>query len=196
MQSIRLRALTRTGEPYIFEPADVPVRIWEDAFILARRPNSPILRLSSLVRMMDHMDVGEGDRVLIDGQEYTARYYRGFYFEDADGNKIPSNNVTQCKVFSLGTETMSRIQFRTRTGAFQLSAILGYVNGKVYTAHDRIAFQPEELKVSAGFVYQGQKLCYGDKVDGVPLSMLRGRPVIAVYGGYLEIPDHKLITVG
>ena len=193
MQSLRLRALTRKGEPFLFEPADVPVRIWEDAFILARRPGTPLLQLNSVVRVMDHLDVGEGDGVLIDGVEHIARYYQGFYFERPDGTKIPSNLVTQCEVFSIGSETQSRIQLRSRSGAFRIFAFLGFFEGKVLTAHDPSPFYPEELRVGAGFVYQGQKLCYGDQIDGSPLLMWHGRPVIKVPEGYLEIPTHKII---
>lgn len=196
MQSLRLRALTRKGEPFFFEPADVPVRIWENAFILARRPNTPILQLNTVVRVMDNSDVGEGDCVLINGKEHITRYYRGFYFEDTDGNKIPSNMVAQCEVFSLGTETKSRIQFRSQSGAFQIFAFLGFVEGKILTAHDPHPFYPTELRMSAGFVYQGQKLCYGDLIDGRPLLMWRGRPVIETPEGYLEIPSNKLLGKG
>lgn len=193
MQSLRLRALDRKGNPYLFEPADVPVRIWEDAFILARRPGTPLLQLNSVVRVMDNLDVGEGDCVLIDGVKHITRYYRGFYFEGPDGDKTPSNLVTQCEVFSLGTETQSRIQFRSRSGAFQIFAFLGFFEGKILTAHDPSPFYPNELRIGAGFAYQGQKLCYGDVLDGTPLIMWHGRPVIQTPEGYLEIPTHKII---
>ena len=194
MQSLRLRALTRKGEPYLFEPADVPVRIWEDAFILARKPESPILKLHSVVRVMDHNDLGEGDCVLIDGKVYTVRYFRGFYFEGADGEKIPSHQVTHCEVFSIGTETLSRIQFRSKNCAFQLYAFLGCYNGKVLVSHDPKPVPPEDIKVSAGFVYLGQKLCYGDMVEDKPLIMWHGRPCIKTVDGYLEIPTHTLLA--
>ncbi len=193
MQSLRLRAITRAGEPYLFEPADVPVCIWEDAFILARRPGSPILRTDSVVRVMDDRDVGEGDIVQIDHQEYTVGYFQGFYYEGIDGSRTSSNLVSQCRVFSVGTRSRSRIQFKSSKCAFQMLAFMGWYGNKIITAHDPAPFVPEELQMSVGLGYLGQKLYYGDLVDGKPVLMWHGRPCILTDEGYLELPSHKII---
>lgn len=193
MQSLKLRAITRKGEPYLFEPADVPVCIWDDAFILARRPGSPILQTNSVVRMMDDRDVGEGDCVLIAGREYTVGYFQGFYFEDNNGTRIPSNLVPKCEVFSKGIRSRSRIQFKSPRCAFQMLAFMGWYEGKIITAHDPAPFTPEELQMSVGLVYLGQKLYYGDLLDGKSVIMWHGRPCILTDAGYLEVPSHKII---
>lgn len=196
MKSCRLRATDRAGNPIIFLPEDVPVRIWEDAFILARVQNSPTLVLDSLVRVMDHMDVGEGDLVLYEGQEYKVTYSRGFQLVNQTGTIIPSNLISNCKVLSVGNKTISGIQFRTDTSAFRIHAFLGIYEGKMVCAHDRKPFTEEQLRVSAGFVYQRQKLCYGDIVEGKVLTMWRGRPCIHTEDGYVELPSHVLIGKG
>ncbi len=193
MQSLRLRAITRAGEPFLFKPTDVPVCIWEDAFILARRPGTPILRTNSIVRVMDDRDVGEGDVVMIDHQEYTVGYFQGFYYENGSGTRIPSNLVSQCQVFSVGTRSRSRIQFKSSKCAFQMLAFMGWYSGRVITAHDPAPFAPEELQISVGLVYLRQKLYYGDLVDGHPVIMWHGRPCILTDEGYLELPSRKII---
>lgn len=193
MRLCRLRAVDRKGAPYIFYPEDVPVRTFDDTFILANVPGSPNLYLKSVVRVMDHMDVGEGDRVDINGQQYTVQYVRGFHFRADDGTIIRSDQVTNCKVLSVGTRTVSRIQFRSPNTAFQLHAFLGTYEGRIVSAHDPCPFKPEDLRVSAGLTYLQHKLCYGDMVDGFPLIMWRGRPCINSNGSYIEVPSKILI---
>lgn len=192
-QSCRLRAIDRTGRPHIFYPHDCPVRIWEDAFILANVPGCPQLLLNSVVRVMDHMDIGEGDVVEYRGQVYTVTYFRGFQLMGDNGVTIPSHLVSACRVLSVGTESRASIQFRTERSAFRLHAFLGVYEGKLVCSHDPQLVEPHELKISAGFVYQRQKLCYGDIVEGYPLMMWRGRPCINTPEGYIEIPSKTLL---
>lgn len=189
MLPCRLRAVDCDGNPHIFHPEDVPVRTFDDTFILANVPNSRALAVSSVVRVMDHMDVGEGDRVDINGTQYTVQYIGGFHFRSDDGVIIRSNKVVKCKVLSVGMKTVSRIQFRSPNMAFQLRAFIGVYEGKIVTAHDKCPFKPEELRVSAGVTYLQHKLCYGDIVEGEKLTMWRGRPCIKVDGCYIEIPS-------
>lgn len=193
MKSCRLRAIDRSGKPHIFKPEDVPVRTFDDTFILANVHNSPNLLLASVVRVMDNLDIGEGDCVCIDGEEYTAQYVRGFQFRSDGGTIIRSNQVTTCTVLSIGTQSVSRIQFRSPTTAFQLQAFLGTYEGKIVCAHDPVPFKAADLRVSAGLTYLSHKLCYGDLVDGYPLQMWHGRPCINSNGYYIEVPSKILI---
>ena len=189
----RLRAIDRAGNPLIFLPENTPVRIWEDAFILADVPNSPVLVLNSVVRVMDHIDAGEGDIVLLNGEEYKVTYCRGFQFSNANGEVIPANKVSNCEVLSVGIKSASNLQFRTKRSAFRLHAFLGLYEGKMVCAHDPNPFTVEELRVSAGFAYQHQKLCYGDIIDGKPLIMWHGRPCLELEDGHLELPSQIMI---
>lgn len=190
MQSCRFRAIDTAGGKHYFNIADVPVRITETTFVLANVPDSPILMLESVVRMLDHMDVGEGDVVLFRRQEYVATYNHGFQFTNNNGTVFPSNQVDACEVLSVGTQTMSPIRLKSPNNAFRLPAILGIYEGKIITAHDPVPCSPEDLQVSAGFVYQRQKVYYGDIIDGEPLVMWHGRPAIKTPDGYIEIPTH------
>ena len=70
MYHCRFRALTELGDPFYFSVADVPVKVYPDMFILAARSGTPILRASTIGRAMDHMQLAEGDQVLIDGKRY------------------------------------------------------------------------------------------------------------------------------
>lgn len=170
------------------------MRIWEDSFILANKPNSPILTLGSVVRVMDNMDVGEGDRVLLeDGVEYLVEYVRGFQFVAQDKEPIHSDQVPTCKVLSVGQESKSNIRFRSPSCAFRLPAFLGVFNGKIICAHDPKAFSVEDLQLSAGFNSQGSGVYFGDLIDGKPLIMWHGRPCVLDNGTYVEIPSGKFI---
>lgn len=190
MQCCRLRALDSYGCPHIFTLADAPVRIFEDTFILANRTPSPFLTLSTVVRVMDHLDIGEGDVVSYRGVMCTVTYNRGFQLVSEKGTVYPSNCVPSCNVISVGTRPTSQIQFKSPNISFQLYAVLGCYEGKVVTAHDPNPCDPELLQISAGFVYKRQKLFYGDMVDGYPLIMWRGRPCVHMEEGYVEIPTH------
>lgn len=190
MQCCRLRAVDRLGAPHIFTIADVPVRIWEDAFILANVPNSPTLLLDSVVRVMDNMDIGEGDTVLYGDQVCAVSYNRGFIFTTESGIVYPSNQVLSCKVLTIGTRTASVIRFRSPNEAFRMRAIFGMYNGRIITAHDAAPCAVEDIRLSAGFVYQKNRVCYGDTVDGYTLIMWKGRPCIQTEEGYVEIPTH------
>lgn len=193
MQSYRLRAVDRRGRPHIFVPQDVPVRTFDDLFILANVPGSPAMRVGSVVRVMDHMDVGEGDHVMIDGDEYTAHYRGGFYFSSDRGVVIRSNHVSSCEVLSIGDRTESRIQFRSPNKAFRLQSFLGCYNGRILCSHDHVPFAPEELQLSADVRIQQRKLYFGDDVDGHVLMMYRGRPCVCVDGAYIEVPSNVLL---
>ena len=186
----RLRAISETGTPVIFTVDSVPVRITEDKFILANRPDSPILYINSTVRVMDNMDVGEGDTVRIGDKVCTVQYVRGFQFVSESGATFPSNTVKSCELLDVGMKSVSAVQFHSPNAAFRLRAFLGMYNGKVVTAHDPIPCASSMIRVSAGFVYQRQKVCYGDEVDGHTLIMWRGRPCIRTREGFIEIPTH------
>ena len=73
MYHCRFRALTELGDPFYFSVADVPVKVYPDMFILAARSGTPILRASTIGRAMDHMQLAEGDQVLIDGRSEERR---------------------------------------------------------------------------------------------------------------------------
>lgn len=190
VQSCRLRALDKRGNPHIFTTMDVPVRVWEDSFILANVKDSPVLLIDSVVRMMDHLDVGEGDMVLYHGRQCTVSYNRGFQLTNDKGTVHPSNQVMACELLSIGDKTMSPICFQSKNATFRIRAFLGVFDGNVVTAHDPLPCRPSDVRLSADFVYQRQKLYYGDLVEGHPLIMWRGRPCIQSDGGYVEIPTH------
>lgn len=193
MKSLKLRALTKDGTKFTFEPKDLPVRIWEDSFILSNVKDSPVLLLNSVVRLMDHMDVGEGDTVLIDNQKYTVQYSKGFQFIGESGYIIPSNLVSECTVLSIGKEPTSVLKFHVNGVTFQVSSFLGMYEKNAISSHNEEPFSLNDIRVGAGFNYQCHMLCYGDEVEGYPLEMWHGRPCIKTSIGYVEIPSHAVI---
>lgn len=193
LPSCRLRALDRDFQPHIFLPSDIPVLIWENEFILAQRLDAPPMRLDTIVRMMDHLDVGEGDVVWYNKDVYTVEYSRGFQLCNSSGIVIPSNQVEACDILAYGQKTTSVIQLKNNEQAFRINSLLGVFEGKAFAAHCMKPFDPLELKMSAGFVYMSKKVCYGDIVDGHELIMWRGRPCIVINGAHVEIPTRILL---
>lgn len=193
MSSCRLRALTPYGMSYIFTVDRIPVRVYEDRFILARDPQAPAMLLNTVCRVMDHMDVGEGDKVLIGNEKYTVSYVKGFQFNGEQGTVIPSHLVSECEVLNVGRGPGSKIQFKSPGASFRIQAFLGCFEDKVVIAHDVQPRNIDEIKLNAGFVYHKQKLFFGDIVDGYELQLWRGRPCICREGEYIELPSHILL---
>ena len=194
MFTCRLRAIDTSGRPVIFTPADVPVRTHEELFILANNLPSPLLQLDTVVRMMDHLDLGEGDRVKSDGVIYTVSYNKGFIFTSPTGIIIPSNSFNgPYEVLSIGRGPASRLQFKNADTSFNIAAFLGLYEGQTVTSHVLSPCDPNAVQVNAGFSYQRQKLYYGDIVDGNEVIMWHGRPCFKAPEGYVELPTYVLL---
>ena len=189
----KCRALTQDGVPVYFTVQDVPVRVYADKFVLARRPNSPILELRTVCRMMDHLPLGEGDVVDVQGHQYTVSYYRVFRLVGTSGQLLPSNVVESYKLLSIGTTSCSKLQFRYGECVFQIPSILGCIGDKVVLAGCRVPVDVEAIQVGAGFLRGKRKVFYGDIVDGHEVIMWRGRTCLHKEEGYLDLTNSTLI---
>lgn len=184
----RCRALTELGEPFYFSAEDVPVQVYPDAFILAARPGTPLLKVSSIGRAMDHEQLAEGDKVLIGGKEYTLTYYRGFSFKSDNGITIPSHLVTSYQLASINKGVKSKLQFKYNEHVFQLPSILGCSEGSAVLSVCKELVNPKYIQISAGFLYNRKRVFYGDSVEGLEVIMWRGRPCVCKEGMYVEVP--------
>lgn len=189
----RCRALTELGEPFYFSAKDVPVKVYPDIFILAARPGTPLLKASSMCRAMDHMQLAEGDRVLIDGKKYTLTYHKGFSFKSDSGIIIPSNTVTSYQLLYLDSGGKSKLQFKYRGRVFQLPSLFGCIDDKAVLSITKDLADPEEIQISAGFTYNREKVFYGDVIEGGEVIMWHGRPCICKEGSYVEMPTGNLL---
>lgn len=194
MFACRLRAIDINGRPVIFTPADVPVRTHEELFVLANNLVCPLLQLNTVVRMMDHLDLGEGDKIKSGGVIYTVSYNRGFALISQSGVIIHANAFdSPYEVLSVGRGPAPKFQFKSNGISFSLSAFLGMYAGKAVIAHVPHLCDIDSIQLSAGFTYQRQKLCYGDIVDGSEVIMWHGRPCIQTAEGIVELPTRILL---
>lgn len=193
MYHCRFRALTELGDPFYFSVADVPVKVYPDMFILAARSGTPILRASTIGRAMDHMQLAEGDQVLIDGKRYILGYHRGFTFRGDSGIIIPSNAVESYKLMQMDIGEKSKFQFKYRDSVFQLPSLFGCVEGKAVLSIGCMRADPQDIQVSAGFTCNKKKIFYGDILDGGEVIMWRGRPCVQREGYYVEMPTGNLL---
>ena len=193
MYHCRCKALTKSGEPYFFTAADIPVKVSPDYFTLANRPGSPLLTVSSLSRAMDHLDLGDGDEVTIDGRPYVVSYYRGFIFQGKSGIIIPSNHVSQCTLTKVGQPSKSRVQFKYNGRIFRLQCFLGSYEGKAVIAGVRELVDPKAIQVSASITLNKRQIFFSDDVDGSEVILWHGRPCIKKEEGYVEIPTGILL---
>lgn len=142
---------------------------------------------------MDHLPIGEGDRVLIGERKYTVSYRRGFVFQGDDGERIPAHKVTDCKLLSVGMRTQSKMHFKYQGFVFQLPAFFGCVDGRAVLSVDQEPVIAERIQVSAGLVHNKKRIFYGDSFNGHEVIMWRGRPCTIDHGHYIEVPTGTVL---
>lgn len=188
-----MRAKSVDGQYVNFTVADAPVLIYDNQFILANRPGSPVLITESVCRMMDHLPVGEGDRVVIEGKPYTVTYMKGFNFRRDDNVIIPSHLIDTCEVLERSSDAGSKINFKYKDVNFPLFAIQGSYQGELAVAAYPKLIPPKELQMSAGFSQTKKAVFFGDLAAGAPLIMRRGRPCTVIGNEYVEFPGRNLL---
>lgn len=73
-----MKALTYDGKWEKFCMKDCPCMFDEESFALLRRPNSPVLRLSTLRRGDSDTGLFEGDIIWMENESWLVSYERGF----------------------------------------------------------------------------------------------------------------------
>lgn len=189
-----LRAQALDGSFVTFTLEDIPIKIYDTQFILANRPNSPVLLTESICRMLDHLPVGEGDVVQIDGSEYLLTYLKGFTFVRASDSAIlPAHLVNHCTLISTGTSSTAKIQCKCQGRAFPILGILGAYEGAAFIPGLSEPVDPRLIQLSAGFAYRKQSFFFGDEIDGHPLILWRGCPCIQRGDEHIEYPTKRLL---
>ena len=181
-----IKAKTLSGDWFEFSIADIPCYINENEFILLRRVNSPILRAGLVLRGCDLPGVFEGDVLLHEGIEYTVHYHCGFVCKDADKNNKylyelkgyeKLGNIVDME--NCAYNFPKKIYYKYRDVPIFPRSIKGATADKVIiegfgvTSHFN-----EEVRQEARLSYERKKLYFGDLVEGYPLELYYGRPVI------------------
>lgn len=180
-----IKARTRTGEWYEFTELDVPCYINDSEFVLLRKWDSPILKGGMLLRGCDIPGIFEGDKLLCEGVEYTVMYHCGFVCKDANKN---SKYLYQMKDYEkLGNiaedkdctySFPKKIYYKYRDSLVFPRSIKGAAQDRVIIDGLGATYHFEEIRQEARLSYERKKLYFGDLVEGYPLELYYGRPVI------------------
>lgn len=180
-----VKAFTRQGDLYEFSATDVPCYINKDEFVLLRKPDSPILQGGLLVRGCDIPGIFEGDILVSEGVEYVVQYRRGFVCKDANKR---SKYLYQLKDYERIGSVLDRedctytfpkkIYYKYRGNLIFPRSVQGAADNKVIIEGLGVTSHFDEIRQEARISYEDKKLYFGDLVDGYPLELYYGRPVI------------------
>lgn len=193
--SYDMRALTVDKQLYAFNIRDAPTRISDGKYCITRKPGSPLLYLDVVMRGTDTGDLWEGDIIKDnDGTLYLIYYYGGFFARSVGKTKYLSELGDYEKVgncfdtdFPFSPTFAGNCLFKYRGKFFHFYDIIGAVKDKFY-AHGIVGkINPDEVQQPVGTDYNGVDLYYGDLVDGLPVFMKMGRPVINTPDGLVDV---------
>lgn len=187
MTSYKFRAMSVTGEPYIFTMLDIPTKITQDTFVLSLVPNSPILRYDTIVRGMDCFDLFEGDRIEVDGTEYTIVYQKGFVAMTDDRHSLKIADIKDYKVLSISSTPSKSLMFRYRGTTISIANIVGAYSDYVILNNVKGHIDPSEIQQDAAFSINRNRIFFGDLYNGYPVFMHKGCACIRVNGEVYDI---------
>lgn len=193
--SYDMRAITVDKELYSFNIRDAPARISDKKYCLTMKPGSPLLDLRVVMRGTDVDDLWEGDIIQeSDGSIYIVYYYGGFFARGVGKSKLLSELGEYKKVgtcfdfdFPYSPAFLGNCLFKYRDKFFHFYDIVGGFRGKLIVLGISGKVNPEEVQQPVGTSHNGVDLYYGDLVDGLPVFMKDGRPVINTPDGLVDV---------
>ena len=201
MNFYKMRAFTLTGELYSFSISDVPTRISATEFILALKPDSPILLSKHIMRGLDIDNLFEGDIISSGGEKYVVNYMRGFratsekgelkYLYEFDDYEVIGNVFTMD--FPIRAPLRKTMVFKYRNSKIQIKDITGIYKGYVVVKGLTVKLDPTELQQEAGFSYKGDTVFFGDLIEGCPVHLYKGRLVIQKADGIYDLIKEQYI---
>lgn len=181
-----MEAFTKDGKFFAFKLSDVPINIDHQHFILANKENTPILKLGLCRRGCDIPDVYEGDILNCDGEEHVLQYQRGFillnenrrrrYLWEFDNFKVVGNIYDTEWAFSINCA--KSVRYRYNNTLLYPKSFAGYYKGKILLEGTNTKVSPRFIQQEACFTYEGEKIFFGDLIEGYPVELYYGRPVI------------------
>lgn len=188
MNSYKLRALSLKGEPVLFDVTDIPVKISETTFVLAAKPDTPIMWANTISRGTEDGSFFEGDVVKYNDICYRIIFNRGFKAVTAEKEEVRYlREIQGAEVISYGASSASSLVYRARGRSFLLGDIIGAYSGFALVSTLKEKVDPVEFQQDAGFSVCRNRLFYGDPYNGSWLVMKSGRPCVRVDGEYVDI---------
>ncbi|MDR1523223.1 MAG: hypothetical protein LBS29_04665 [Endomicrobium sp.] len=185
--SYRFRAQAITGEYVIFTLGDIPVRITPDAFILAAKPNSLILKLNTIVCGADMLDLFEGDVVRIKDNLYTVRYMRGFSLIRNDRFVLYYNQLNDFTIVKRNSFKKYNVVFKINKDYFTFSDIIGVKDGYLLTANIKTPIDILSVQQDTRTSINKKRLYFGNDYNENVLFMKYGRIVVEVKNGVYDV---------
>lgn len=170
----RFRALTKDDTPVYFSLTDVPVLVYPSLFALTACEGSSLLRMDSIVRAADHIEVAEGDVLSDDTRELTVVYDRGFYLSSSSKSIPLCDLPDNFHVDSIGQHARSKLQLRFAGEPFSFSNILGSCKDGVLTDVHSFPIDISCAQVSTGLRVNKKTIFFGDIVKGWRLTIWHG----------------------
>lgn len=201
-----LRARTVSGELYTFTMSNIPLRIDSKTFVLAKIPNSPILKWNTIQRGLDIPDIFEGDILEIEGKLYLLGYERGFnlvaedcvsgydYLYNHKDYKVVGNIYTM--KFPKQLKAVKRLTFKYENRIVPINLITGYYQDNPIATGVSHYVDMDRLQQSAGISINNQKIFFGDMLNGCPVELYMGRVVIKYRSNYLDLANNTVIVRG
>lgn len=182
-----IKARTKSGDFYEFKVTDVPVFLDREHFVLLNKSDSPILKKGLCIRGCDISNIFEGDIIESEGVEYLVRYQRGFFCKDKNNNTKYLYELHDIKHIGHYLDTPwpgvkmtfpAKMYYKYHDALIVPKSFVGCDKGKVIIADIPNRVRPEELQQEAKITYNNTKIFFGDLVDGYPVELYYGRPVI------------------
>jgi len=193
MYTCRCRALTSSGTPVYFTAAELPVCVNTEQFTLANCPSSPLLRLSTITRVLDDSDLGEGDTILVNGTCMRLYYAGGFFLSDIVGRMQEIPEDLTYKLLSIGDSSGAKLRFKYKDYVFPIQSFLGRIGNKGVLAAYPEYIDPKLLQISTGVTYQRQRLFFGDQLEEGEVVMRHGSVGVQIGDDFFAIRKGKIV---
>ena len=203
MTTLNLNAETLTGDRYVFSLNDVPVMLDDTQFVLMAKPNSPILLINTVITGMDIDGLFEGS-IISDGKdEYVVSFKRGFAAMRADRTvkkltefpMILNTGTFAEKEHAARPMCRQRILYKTNDMQFQIKDLIGIMDNNLVIRENYTKVCVEDIQQYAGISYNGNKVFFGDIIEGSPVHMYKGRICIMKDGKHFDLADNTFIEV-
>lgn len=161
------------------------------------------MKLGNYTRGSDIPDLFEGDILEHNGKQYVIQYTRGFLAAGPDKEFLFLNQVRDFKkvgtIYDSNTSSriplMSKIPYKYEDLLFYYENIIGpYGTDAIIVEGSKAPVKVADVQQYAGFAYLGQKIFFGDLVDGRPVTMHGGRAVLTTTQGYYDLVKKRYLV--
>ena len=194
-----------------FTLADGPLRQDIKFFTLMNRPGSPVLRYNTIMRGCDIPGLFEGDIIEYKGKKYIIRYEMGLAAVSLDKEVIPVNKleyinvvdnmyfqkefpITYCNRLTFKYIEKGDNKYKGNYKYFGIKSITGAFKDKSLIAiYGSKLVDEDSILQFTGVRYKGERIHFGECIEGNPLYMEKGRLLIKALGGCHDVKSSPIL---